>query len=60
MFMQVATRVFVFNENTFLRAKSTALFLGGRYSEKVLREEHIFEKSDYKLRQVQLDLDFLI
>lgn len=59
VFMQVATRVF-FNENTFLRAKSTASYLGGRYSEKVLREEHVFEKLDYKHRQVQLDLDFLI
>ena len=61
MFMRVATLAFLFLARIcFLRLnESIPSIIPRRYGDKVLREERQFEKLDYKLRKVQLDLDFL-
>ena len=53
MFMRVATLVFL------LKTASIVSIICRRYGEKLLKEFRQFEKLDYKLRKVQLDLDFL-
>ena len=43
----------------FPKTESIPSIIRRRYGDKVLREVRQFEKLDYKLRKVQLDLDFL-
>ena len=60
MFMRVATLVFLFLARTrFPKTESIPSIIRRRYGDKVLREVRQFQKSDYKLRKVQLDLDIL-
>ena len=60
MLMRVATLVFLFCARIrFPKTESIASIIRGRYGEKLLKEVRKFEKLDYKLRKVQLDLDFL-
>ena len=58
--MRVATLVFLFLARIrFPKTESIQYISRIRYGDKVLREVRQFEKLDYKLRKVQLDLDFL-
>ena len=58
--MRVATLVFLFLARIrFPKTESIPSIIRRRYGDKVLREVRQFEKLDYKLRKVQLDLDFL-
>ena len=58
--MRVATLVFLFLARIrFPKTKSIPSIIWRRYDDEVLREVCQFEKLDYKLRKVQLDLDFL-
>ena len=58
--MRVVTLVFLFLARTRLpKTESIPSIIRRRYGDKVLREVRQFEKLDYKLRKVQLDLDFL-
>ena len=58
--MRAATLVFLFLARIrFPKTESIASIIRGRYGEKLLKEVRKFEKLDYKLRKVQLDLDFL-
>ena len=58
--MRVARLVFLFLAGIrFPKAESIASFIRRIYGEKLLKEVRKFEKLDYKLRKVQLDLDFL-
>ena len=60
MFMRVTTLVFMFLARIrFPKTESIPSIIRRRYGDKVLREVRQFEKLDYKLRKVQLDLDFL-
>ena len=56
--MGVATLVFLFLARIrFSKIASITSIIRRRYGDKVLREVLQFEKLDYKLRKVQLDLD---
>ena len=58
--MRVATLVFLFlTRIRFPKTESIASIIRKRYGEKLLKEVRKFEKLDYKLRKVQLGLDFL-
>ena len=58
--MRVATLVFLFLARIrFPKTESIVSIICRRYGEKLLKEVRKFEKLDYKLRKVQLDLDFL-
>ena len=58
--MRVATLVFLFLARIrFPKTESIASIIRRRYGEKLLKEVRKFEKLDYKLRKVQLHLDFL-
>ena len=58
--MRVATLVFLFLARIrFPKTGSIASIIRRRYCEKLLKEVRKFENLDYKLRKVQLDLDFL-
>ena len=58
--MRVATLVFLFLARIrFPKTESIPSIIRRRYGDKVLREVRQFEKFDYKLRKVQLDLHFL-
>ena len=58
--MRVATLVFLFLARIrFPKTESISSIIRRRYADKVLREVRQFEKLNYKLRKVQLDLDFL-
>ena len=60
MFMRVAILVLLFLARIrFPKTESIPSIIRRRYGDKVLREVRQFEKLDYKLRKVQLDLDFL-
>ena len=61
MFMPVATLVFLFLARIrFSKTKSIQSIIQKRYGDKVLREVHKFEKLEYKLRRVHLDLLFSV
>ena len=58
--MKVATLVFLFlSRIRFPKTESIPSIIRRRYGEKLLKEVRKFEKLDYKLWKVQLDLDFL-
>ena len=60
MLIRVATLVFLFLARIrFPKTESIASIIRRRYGDKVVREVRKFEKLDYKLRKVKLDLDFL-
>ena len=60
MFMQVATLVFLFLARIrFPKTESIPSIIWRRYGDKVLREVRQFEKLDYKLRKVQLDIFYV-
>ena len=60
MFMRVATLVSLFLARIrFPTTESVPSNIRRRSGDKVLTEVCQFEKLDYKLRKVQLDLDFL-
>ena len=60
MFIRAATLVFLFLARIrFPKTESISSIIRRRYADKVLREVRQFEKLNYKLRKVQLDLDFL-
>ena len=59
MFIRVATLVFLFLARIrFPKTESIASVIRRRYGVKLLKEVRKFEKLDFKLRKVQLDLDF--
>ena len=60
MFMRVATLVFLFPAKIrFPKTESIPSIIWRRYGDKVLREVRQFEKLDYKLREVQLDIFYV-
>ena len=60
MFMRVATLMFLLLARIrFPETESIPSIIWRRHGDKLLKEVRQFEKLDYKLRKVQLDLDFL-
>ena len=60
MFMRVATLVFLFPAKIrFPKTESIPSIIWRRYGDKVLREVRQFEKLDYILRKVQLDIFYV-
>ena len=60
MFMRVAALVFLFLARIrFPKTESIPSIIWRRYGDKVLREVRQFEKLDYKLRKVQLDIFYV-
>ena len=58
--MRVATLVFLFPAKIrFSKTESIPSIIWRRYGDKVLREVRQFEKLDYKLRKVQLDIFYV-
>ena len=61
MFMKVAAIVFLFLIRLrFPQSKSLSQIIRRRYGDKIIERFRKFEKTDYRLRKAELDLEFLV
>ena len=61
MFMKVAATAFLFLIRLrFPQSKSLSQIIRRRYGDKIIERFRKFEKTDYRLRKAELDLEFLV
>ena len=61
MFMKVAAIIFLFlMQLRFPQSKLVSQISRRRYGDKIIKRIQKFEKTDYRLRKAELDLEFLV